>query len=149
MKRSRTSVFVDHFAPIVRIRYKFEPMRLNWVNSPPLLIKCTILSKKDCALKNRTNMNLDSKFRLLLPLPSHCPLLLLQSHLLLVRLVPSGIELAFSFLKPLITQPALLHQPLVRSQSGVGRGNVFLHLVQLASESAGDEINVDLCQRII
>ena len=92
MKRSRTSVFVDHFAPIVGIRYKFEPMRLNWVNSPPLLIKCTILSKKDCALKNRTNMNLDSKFRLLLPLPSHCPLLLLQSHLLLVRLIPPGFK---------------------------------------------------------
>ena len=53
------------------------------------------------------------------------------------------------FFKPLTTQPALLHQPLVRSQSGIGRGNVFLHLVQLASESAGDEINVDLCQRII
>merc|ERR1719234_926812 len=73
------SVFVDHFSPIVRVWYQLEPVRLNWLNSPPLL-----------------NCNLC----LLLSHLPNCSLLLLQPHLLLVRLVP----------------PALLHQPLVGSQ---------------------------------
>merc|ERR1719370_1757079 len=93
------SIFVDHFAPIVGVWYQLKPVRFNWVNSPPLL-----------------NRNLC----LLLPHPPHCSLLLLQPHLLLVRLVP----------------PALLHQPLVRSQPGVSWSKVFLHLIQLTCESA-------------
>merc|ERR1719322_1602208 len=80
------SVFVNHFAAIVGIWHKLEPMRLNWVNSSSLL------SRQLC---------------LLLPLLPHPSLLLLQPHLLLVRLVP----------------PALLHQPLVRSQPGVSWGS--------------------------
>merc|ERR1719234_1800444 len=83
------SIFVDHFAPIVRVWYQLEPVRLNWVNSPPLL-----------------NCNLC----LLLPHLPNCPLLLVQPHLLLVRLIP----------------PAILHQPLVRSQPGVSWSKFFL-----------------------
>ena len=36
---SKTSVFVDHFAPIVGVWYQLEPVRLNWLYSPALLMK--------------------------------------------------------------------------------------------------------------
>jgi hypothetical protein len=39
----------------------------------------------------------------------------------------------FTFLAKIT--PALLHQPLVRSQPRVGGGDVFLHLIQLACET--------------
>merc|ERR1719234_1929365 len=93
------SIFVDHFPPIVRVWYQLEPVRLNWFNSSPLL-HCNLC--------------------LLLPHLPNCPLLLLQPHFLLVRLVP----------------PALLHQPLVRSQPGVSWSKFILQLIQLTCESA-------------
>ena len=86
-----TSIFVNHFAAIVRIWHKLEPMRLNWVNSSSLLYNTDMNVRFVSLLEFHEaiiEMHLSSQLCLLLPLLPHPSLLLLQPHLLLVCLVP-------------------------------------------------------------
>ena len=36
---------MDHFASVVGVWYQLEPVRLNWVNSPPLLMEQNFIQK--------------------------------------------------------------------------------------------------------